>query len=92
MILDGTPFRAAGLAHWTNLRVGRVAKNPFAVRDRERLDPRVRTERAQHPPDVVAHGVDAEVELRGDLRGGVAVREQVEDLVLARREVRVRVG
>ena len=60
------------------------------MRDRERFDPRVRTQGAQHPPDVVADGVDAEVELRGDLRGGVTVREQVQDLVLARREVRVR--
>jgi hypothetical protein len=33
------------------------------MRDRERLDPRVRVERAQHPPHVVADGVGAQVEL-----------------------------
>src|SRR5690349_19637701 len=59
------------------------------MRDRERLDPRVRVESAQQPPNVVADGVDAQVELLRDLRRRSTVREQVQDLVLAWSQVRV---
>ena len=59
------------------------------MRDRERLDPGVGIERAEHPPHVVAHGVGAQVELFRDLRGGAPACQQVQDLVLARRQVRV---
>jgi len=93
--LDGTAGPGpSGWHMWINLHA------PTGGQSRRRIPSRwatasasireVRTQGAQHPPDVVADGVDAEVELCGDLRGGVTVREQVQDLVLARREVRVR--
>src|SRR3954470_12992481 len=68
------------------------AENPLAMGDREGLDPGVRVERAQHPSHVVADGVGAQVELLRDLRSRVPVREQVQNFVLTRRQVRVGVG
>ena len=61
------------------------------MRHRESFDSRVSAECAHHQPHVVADGLDAQLELVGDLRGRPAAREHVQDLVLAWRQVRVRV-
>jgi hypothetical protein len=58
--------------------------------ERNGLEPGVRAEGAQHPPYVVAGGLDADAELVRDLRCRVPLGEQVQDLVLPRRQVNVR--
>src|SRR5829696_7444698 len=54
------------------------------------LEPRVHTERTQHVPNVVADRLGAQVELVGDLFRRAAVLEETQDLVLARRQMRMR--
>ena len=62
----------------------------LAAGDGDRLEAGVDVERPEHRADVVAHGLDAEVELLGDLLGRATVFEEPQHLRLARRQVRVR--
>lgn len=57
------------------------------MRERHRFEPRVRAERTKNLPYVVSDGLSAEMEGRCDLVGGRALTEQLEDLVLAFREM-----
>jgi hypothetical protein len=57
------------------------------MRERNRFEPRVRAERAKNLPYVVSDRLSAEMEGRCDLVGGRALAEQLEDLVLAFREM-----
>ena len=82
-------------AGWCRLVIWRASccRRPSRCAIASGLDPRVRVERAQHPPDVVADGVGAEVQLVARSASvDRAAGEQVQDLVLARCEVRMGLG
>ena len=64
--------------------LGQSAKQPALPRGGDRLEPGVHPERPQDPADVVADGLALDAEPVGDLCGGLAVREMVQHLELAR--------
>ena len=55
------------------------------IRDRDRFQARVRPDRAEQGPDVVAHRLGAQLQLVGDLARRSPALEQLEDLRLTRR-------
>ena len=57
------------------------------VHERNRLEPRMHAERAQHCANVIAHRLDAQMQLAGDLSCRSALGEHVQHLGLARCEV-----
>src|SRR2546426_1090390 len=65
-----------------------VADETLPARDDHCLEPGMDAERFQHVSDVIAHRLRREMQLCGDLFGRPALREQLENLLLARRQVR----
>ena len=56
--------------------------------DRDRLEAGVNSERVEQMPDVVAHRLETQMELPGDLLRRMAPLQQAQHLRLPRRQVR----
>src|SRR4051794_38812202 len=67
-----------------------LRRDVLVAPDRHRFEAGVCTEPAEKATDVVAHGLGAEMQLRGDLLGGPSALQKVEDLRLSWRRAGMR--